>query len=95
MPHDNAALVALLREAADRLSMFDGTNVEFRTRLRAAADALAAGGEDEYAITLISSEISDAIAAHDAGETVSCSTRARHVVEAINAARRAEEPRHD
>jgi hypothetical protein len=113
MPHDNAAL---MREAANRLyctecggytrtCSYCGPLV---TRLRAAADALAAGGE---AVTvegaweaLDRSVSSDARFANDKRVGSAMATLADLFIEirdsatdnaTVNAARRAEEPRHD
>jgi hypothetical protein len=126
MPHDNAALVALLREAANELhkrnstfemmaapgAKLDGTAKQLATRLRAAADALAAGGEDASVAKALDG-LSDLTLTQghpefgiectamigDRYETVINQPSPTQAIinarQALDAARRAEEPRHD
>lgn len=93
MPHDNAAL---MREAARELEIYENGPVRLATRLRAAADALAAGGED--------APFDDAVQTLDRirGAAQHCECQSYELAHAcmsrhngFNAARRAEEPRHD
>lgn len=43
------------------------------------------GKQRDYAVDVVASEIGDAIAAHDSGETVNPEARAKHVVAALRA----------
>lgn len=103
MPHDNAAL---MREAARELEIYENGPVRLATRLRAAADALAAGGEAMDTINGVLAlgrsvrfyPLPLGIYAHTHGPQHDAEYEGddlRGVLAAIIAARRAEEPRHD